>query len=84
MLFQPEILGLNSLDEIIIFFILVIDKDLKLLDIYNEEANWSEIKKLALRKMGFYNPKLLYLEKIYQEKFVPDYIPWEKREVNKI
>jgi len=83
LLFQPEILGLNSLDEIIIFFILVIDKDLKLLDIYNEEAKWTEIKKRALREMSFYNPKLLYLEKIYQERFVPDYIPWEKREVKK-
>lgn len=80
LLFQPEILGLDTIDKIIIFFILVIDKDLKLLDICNEEANWKEIQKRALEEMGFYSKELVILEKKYQEMFVPDYVSWENKE----
>lgn len=80
LLFQPDILGLNLVDEIIIFFILAIDKDFRLLDIYYEEANWDEIKRRALNEVGFFNKDLVILEKTYQEKFVPDYVPWDKKE----
>ncbi|MDE6140985.1 MAG: hypothetical protein K2G03_00125 [Bacilli bacterium] len=80
LLFQPDALGLNSTDEIIIFFILVIDKNLKLLDIYHEESNWDEIRRRALEELGFYNKELVLLEKIYQERFIPNYISWDKKE----
>ncbi len=82
LLYQPELLGLNSVDERVIFFILVMDKSLKILDIYNDESVWDEIKRRILDEVGYYNKDLVYLEKAYQEKFVPDYTPWEmKKEV---
>lgn len=77
LLFQPELLGLNSIDEIIIFFILVMDKNLKVLDIYNAESVWDEVKRRILEEVGYYNKDLVLLEKAYQEKFVPDYTPWD-------
>lgn len=59
------------------------DKDLNLLDIYNNFSTWEDIKGQALSKLGFYNKDLIILERKYQEKFVPDFDPWElKKEIN--
>lgn len=80
--YQSELLGLNSIDEKIIFFILVMDKNLKILDIFNDESIWDEIKRRMLDEVGYYNKDLVLLEKAYQEKFVPDYTSWDmKKEV---
>lgn len=78
LIWQKEILGISNFKEVIIFFILVMDKDLKLLDIYNEEANWNNIEKRSMEEFGFYNKNLILLEKDYQERFVPNYDPWYK------
>ncbi len=82
LLWQKRFLGLSRNEELIIFFILVMDKDLRLLDIYNEESTWLDIEKRALEEVGFFNKDLVILEKMYQERFVPQYIPWDnKREI---
>ncbi len=84
LLYQSELLGLNSVDERVIFFILVMDKSLKILDIYNNESVWDEIKRRNLEEIGYYNKNLVYLEKAYQEKFVPDFKPWGMKKEVKI
>lgn len=78
LIWQKELLGLSNFKEVIIFFILIMDKDLKLLDIYNEEAPWDNIENRSMEEFGFYNKNLILLEKDYQERFVPNYNPWYK------
>lgn len=82
LIYQADLLQLNNMKERVIFFILLIDKDLKLLDIYNNSSTWDDIKAKSLEEFGFYNKDLITLEKRYQEMFVPNFNPWElKKEI---
>ncbi|MCM1052520.1 MAG: hypothetical protein NC483_00870 [Ruminococcus sp.] len=55
-----------------IFFILVIDPELKALQIYIEEYRIPYIKKRMIEEFGFYHENFIKLEKIYRKKFYPE------------
>ncbi|MGN1371541.1 MAG: hypothetical protein ACI4XM_04640 [Candidatus Coprovivens sp.] len=75
---QKETIGLNSILEQLVFFILVADPNLKCLQIYEEESKMSEVQRRIEEEFGYYNINLILLEKIYHQAFCPDkeLSPW--------
>ena len=71
-IYQPNLLDLNSIDERIVFLIAAIDPELKLLTIYEEECRTEFIKKRALEEVGFYDKSLIDFERKYKDRFMPD------------
>ncbi len=69
---KSKALELDSYEEQLLLFIIVADPNLKLLDIYEEESKYNMIKKRSLVELGFYNKKLISLEKKYHERFYPE------------
>ena len=62
---QNNILGLSNTKEIIIFFILTVDPELKMLTIYEEECRKDRIKERIKEEFGFYNEDFLRIETLY-------------------
>lgn len=71
-IYQPKLLGLNSVSEKMLFFITAVDPDLKLLTIYEEETRINMIKNRSLVELGFYNPNLIKIEKLVKNKYMPE------------
>lgn len=71
-LYQANILELNSMHEKLIFFINAIDPELKLLQIYFEESNYNNIKKRSIDELGFFYKHLIKIELIYYKRFCPN------------
>lgn len=66
---QAKLLELKSVKEQLIMFILLIDKDLKMLDIYENESNFERIEEEIKKEFGFYHKDLIRIEKRYYERF---------------
>ena len=71
-LYQANILDLNSMQEKLIFFINVLDPELKLLQIYSEESTYNNIKQRAIYELGFYFNCLIKIELLYYKRFCPN------------
>lgn len=69
---QKKLLGLNSLAEQFVFFILVTDRDLDMLRIYEEESMMPNVEERIIDAFGYYNKDLLVLERKFHERFCPD------------
>ncbi len=69
---QSKLLNLNTLEDRIIFFILAVDPDLKLLSIYEDENRIDVMKYRSLNEVGIYNPKLIKIEEQFRKKYMPD------------
>lgn len=69
---QNNILNLKSIKEQLIFLIMVMDPELKALEIYEEECIWSSIKERCEEEINFYHKDVFKLEKLYAEAFEPD------------
>lgn len=66
---QAKLLELKSVKEQLIMFILLIDKDLKILDIYENESNFERIEEEIRKEFGFYHKDLIRIEKRFYERF---------------
>lgn len=72
LLCQNSMLGLKTRKEQMAFFITVVDPELKLLRIYEEESRIQEVKRRAIEELGFYDDKMIEIEKAYKKRFMPD------------
>lgn len=72
LLCQPQLLGVKTAYEKALFFILVMDKDLRMLYIYEEASTWNEIEDNIRDEFGFFSKRMVLLEKEYQRRFYPD------------
>lgn len=71
-LYQSNILELNSMQEKVAFFINAIDPELTLLKIYSEESNYSNIQKRSIEEFGFFYKYLIKIELLYYKRFCPN------------
>lgn len=65
-------IGLKNYEEKFIFLVNIVDKELDLLMIAEGFSDINEIAKNAREVLGFYDEKLLKIEKMYQRKYFPD------------
>ena len=56
-------------EEAIYILINSIDQKLKIYEIYEEFCNFNDIEKECIKKLGFYDEKLIKFEKMYINKF---------------
>ena len=80
---QNNLLKLNSRQEQIIFFILVVDPELKAYTIYEENGSWKNIKEEMKLTLGFFSKELIFLEEKYHkifcpQKFISEFTPTKK------
>lgn len=73
-LYQNDLLGLENALEQLIVFLLAADPSFHLIDIYEEESKYQQIKMRAIDELGFYAKRLVALEK----KIIKKYLPNEK------
>ena len=71
-LYQSNVLELNSMQEKVAFFINAIDPELTLLKIYSEESNYSNIQKRSIEEFGFFYKYLIKIELLYYKRFCPN------------
>ena len=69
---QKQLLGLKTLAEQFAFFILITDRDLDMLRIYEEESMMPTVEERIIEEFGYYNKDLLTLEKLFHTRFCPD------------
>lgn len=69
---QPKVLGLKTMVEQFILFILIIDPNLEMLRIYEEESMIPVIKKQIQERFGFFNQHLINIERQYHQRFCPE------------
>lgn len=69
LLYQNDILKLKDYKQQFLFLILVIDPELKLLEIYEEECTWKNIEERAKSELNFFDENIIKLEKKFKEKF---------------
>ena len=71
-LHQSNVLGLKNNRERIIFCINVLDKDLRMYQIYEEENKWEVIEKRCKEEVGIKNKNFLYSECNYVKTYLPE------------
>ena len=71
-IYQPNLLNLNNLNEKIVFLISCVDPELNLLTIYEEECKNETIKNRCIEELGFYHKDLIRFENMYKNRFMPD------------
>jgi len=54
------------------FFILLIDPELRVLQIYEQECQFAHFKERVIAELGFYHENLLKIEKLYKARFCPE------------
>ncbi len=69
---QIDMLGLKSLEEQVIFFILATDPNLEMLRIFEEESLTPRIMERSIEYSGYYSPIIIHLEKIFHQRFCPE------------
>lgn len=67
-----NVLELWNISYKAIFFISVIDPNLKALKIYAEESHVSQVKKRMVEELGFYHEDFVRLEEMYRRRFFPE------------
>ena len=65
-------LGIYTVEEQIIVFMLIADPELNLLKIYEEESNFNRMQTRAKEELGFFSKGLINVEQLYHDKFEPD------------
>lgn len=75
---QNELLGVKTNREKAIFFILTLDPELDILSIFDEESKWENIIRRVKEKFGFYDERLIRLERLFASKFMQEKFndPW--------
>lgn len=71
-LFQNNLLGLRTNEQLLLFFILVIDPELDFYQIYLEESMWDKIEERTLEEKGYFNKYLYVIERDYDVAFNPE------------
>lgn len=69
---QNNLFKFKNVGEQVAFLVMAGDSNLDLLRIYEEESKMSEVERRANEEFGFYDSRLLNLEKQYHHRFVPD------------
>ncbi len=67
-----SVLELFDIASKAIFFILVIDPELKALKTYVEESNIAQMRERMMGELGFYHEGLIRLEELYRKRFFPE------------
>lgn len=77
---QQKLLGIKSVPEKLIFFIMSTDPSFQLLTIYEEESRWDIVKQRALTEVGYFSKELIRKERILKNEFFPNLVltEWEK------
>ena len=73
-LYRGDILGIKGIKETIIFCINVLDKDLRLYQIYEVENKWEDIEKKCKNEVGIKNRNFIYLECNYVKTYLPEVV----------
>ena len=68
---QNKLLGLNNLAEQLVLFILLVDRNLDMLRIYEEESQMKYMEERTMEEFGYFNTDLLELEKRFHDRFCP-------------
>lgn len=68
---QHKTIGLKTITEQIVFFILIADSNLDMLRIYEEESKMDIVEERIIEQFGYFNINIIKLEKIYHERFCP-------------
>jgi len=71
--FQKELLNLKDSSEILLFVILCLDPNYKLLTIYEEESRINPLVKRIKNEIGIFDTKLLLIEQECHDTFNPNY-----------
>lgn len=69
---QNKLIGLESIEEDLLFFLLAIDPELKVLQIYENSCNLKEIKPKIKQEFCFFNLDFIRLEKRYHDIYEPE------------
>lgn len=69
---QKNFLGLKDRDEQIMFFILVLDPNLRILTSFNQNCNWKNIYKEMYEDFGFFSNMAYISEENFRKKFTPE------------
>jgi hypothetical protein len=64
--------GDNTIKQIALLFILLVDPELNMLKIYYDESMYPKMEERSMEELGFYNPELLRLEVEYHRAFTPE------------
>lgn len=82
-IFQSDLLNLNTLEERIVFFITAVDPNLEILTIFEEESKFENVKCRIKEKYNSYSKELITYEKLYKKRFFPDKVisPWTKQKL---
>ena len=75
---QNRLLGLTTLSDQLIFFILASDPNLDALKIYEEESRIPEFERRMIEEFGYSSMDIIKLEQLYHDRFCPDkkISPW--------
>jgi len=73
---KPVYLGLQNDDEILYFYIKMVDPDFLFLEIYESFANKHDMREVALSNLGYYDYTLMMIEKTYNDLF-QEYDPFD-------
>lgn len=80
-LYQSDVLGLESDIEKVMFAILALDKELQMLQIYEEENKWYDIAMRSYKELGFFNREFVFTERKFHDKLMPEkIIDWSKKQ----
>lgn len=71
--FQKELLNLKDSSEILLFLILCLDPNYKLLTIYEEESRINNLKKRIVNEFGIFDTKLFLIEQECHNTFTPNF-----------
>lgn len=64
--------GNNTIKQIAMLFVTLVDPDLNMLKIYYDESMYQKMEKRSNEELGFYNPELIRLEVEYHKAFTPN------------
>ncbi len=68
-LYQSNLLGIETRLEQVLLYLLIFDPNFHLIDIFEEESRYQQIEQRALNELGFYEKNLINIEKMMIEKF---------------
>lgn len=75
--YQMTLLDIQIPIEQVVLFLAIIDSEFHLLEIFEEESNYHQIKSRAIEELTFYDKSMIAIEKMILKRFYPN-----KKEVN--
>ena len=64
--------GNNTLKQIAMLFVMLVDPELNMLKIYYDESMYQKMEERSLEELGFYNPELIRLQVEHHRTFTPE------------